>query len=122
MKGFQTVLVETFLADANVSQFTALVQAATDFHATNPAALNAASCVGVALDDATSGNSVPVVMIGTVWIRASGAITAGNQVIIANATGQVQAVGATSSPNIIGQALSSTTTAGDLCLVKLAIS
>lgn len=121
-KGYQVILPETFQADANVSQYTALVQGASDFHATNPGALNAAKFVGVAMDDASSGNSVPVCMIGTFPIQASGAINAGDQVIIANAQGQIQSVGATASPNIIGQALSTTAAAGDLCLVKLSIS
>jgi predicted RecA/RadA family phage recombinase len=119
VKGFNPVLRETFEADVAVTQFAALVQGSADYHATLPSGQNADKFVGVALDDANPGQTVPVAMMGTVWMIAAGAINAGDKLIIANAQGQVQSVGSTQNPNIIGTALSSATAAGDLVLVKV---
>jgi predicted RecA/RadA family phage recombinase len=121
VKGFNSVLRETFVADVAVTQFAALVQGEADYHATLPAGENAGKFVGVALDDAKPGQTVPSLLIGTVWMVAAGAIAAGDEVIIANAQGQVESASALSSgtPNPIGKALSSATAAGDLVLVKV---
>ncbi|MCL6454364.1 MAG: DUF2190 family protein [Alicyclobacillus sp.] len=121
IKGFNTVLRETFVADAAVTQFSALVQSTSDYHATVPSGENATGFVGVALDDANAGQTVPTLMIGTVWMVAASAITAGAEVIIANAQGQIEASTALGSgtPNLIGRALSSASAAGDLVLVKV---
>lgn len=119
------MLVESFYGDAVIPQFAAVVQGTSDYHATLPAAQNASGFLGAALDgNEAVGESVPVVMIGTAWMPAAGAITAGAAVIIANAQGQIQPASALASgtvANVIGQALSTTTAAGDICLVKLAI-
>lgn len=120
IKGAQQVLVESFYGDVVIPQYAAVVQGTADYHVTLPAAANAAGFIGVALDsNEAAGESVPVVIMGTVWVPAAGAITAGNALVIANATGQVEAVGSTTAPNIIGTALSSTTTAGDLVLMEI---
>lgn len=114
--------MESFYGDAVIPQYAAVVQGTSDYHATLPAAANAAGFLGAALDgNEAAGESVPVVMMGTAWMPASGAIAAGDLLIIANAQGQIEAVGATATPNIIGQALSTTAAAGDLCLVKLSV-
>lgn len=121
IKGAQQVLIETFTADVVIPQYVAVVQGASDYHATLPAAANAGAFLGITLDTVeASGESIPVVMEGTAWVQASGAIAAGDQVIIANALGQIEAVGATATPVIVGTALSTTAAAGDICLIKIA--
>ena len=120
IKGAQQVLVESFYGDVIIPQYAAVVQGTADYHATLPAAANAAGFLGVTLDGNTAAaESVPVVIMGTVWVQAAGAITAGNALVIANATGQVEATGSTTAPNIIGTALSSTTAVGDLVLMEI---
>jgi len=118
IKGAQQVLVETLIADAAVNQFQAIVQSNTDYHGTNPAGANASGFVGITLDAAAAGDSVPVVMLGTAWCTAAGVITSGQYVSIANATGQVGAGGS----NVIGIALSTTAAAGDYVLVYISPS
>ena len=115
IKGAIQVMIDTFTADAAVNQFQAIVQSATDYHATNPVGANAGEFVGITLDSAAEGESVPVVQLGTAWCQAAGAISSGQFVSIANAQGQIQAGGS----NIIGIALSTTTAAGDYCLVYI---
>lgn len=116
MRGANQVLVSTFAADASVNQYQAVVQGASDYHATNPAGAGVGKFVGFTLDSADSGDSVPVVMLGTAWCTAAGAINAGDYVVIANAQGQVES----GQGNVVGIALSTTTQAGDYVLVYIA--
>lgn len=116
IKGAIAVLVDTITADAAVNQYQAVVQSTADYHGTNPAGPNAAEFLGITLDSALAGDSCPIVRLGTAWCQAAGAIAAGDFVSIANATGQVQAGGS----NVIGIAVSTTTTANDIVLVYIA--
>ena len=124
IKGAQQVLVETFVGDVAVTQYAAVVQGTDDYHCTLPAGQNATGFLGAAWDsNVEAGSSVPVVMIGTAWMVASGAIAAGDQVIIANAQGQVEPASAVAAgtANVIGTALSTTAAAGDIVLVMLSV-
>lgn len=115
IKGAIPVLVDTGTADAAVTQYQVVVQGASDYHITNPAGANAGGFQGVTLDEAASGDSVPMVRLGTAWVQAAGAIASGDYVSIANAQGQVQSGGS----NIIGVALSTATAAGDIILMYI---
>ena len=121
IKGAQQVLVESFNTAAAIPQYVAVVQGASDYTCALPGAANAAGFLGFTLDstDGSQTETIPVVMIGTAWVQAAGAITAGTTVVIANASGQVEASTGVATPNIIGTALSTTTTAGDICLVLI---
>lgn len=118
MKGYNAVLVETVIADAALTEFQAVVQGASDGHGTNPSGAGVGKFVGVTIDAASAGDTAPVVQLGTVWVQAAGAISAGDYVGIANAQGQLQ----TAYGNTIGIALSTTTSAGDYVLVYLSPS
>ncbi len=111
----QNVLVGTVVADVAVNPYTAVVQSTSDYHATYPAGANASGFLGVTIDSANAAETVPVCTLGTVWVQAAGAISAGAYLTIANALGQVEAGGS----QVVGIALSSTTTAGDLVLMYI---
>ncbi len=114
------MLVESFYADAIIGQFLAVVQSTADYHVTLPGTPNAGAFLGVTLDSVlAAGESIPVVLMGTAWVQASGAIAAGAALVIANATGQVEAASSVTAPNVIGIALSSTMAAGDLVLMQI---
>jgi len=120
IKGAQQVLVESFYGDVVIGQFLAVVQSTADYHTALPAAANAGGFIGVTLDANTAaGESVPVVLMGTAWVQAAGAIVAGDPLVIANATGQVGVASAVTAPNVIGIALSTATTAGDIVLMQI---
>lgn len=116
IKGGIPVLVDTGTADVVVAQYQVVVQGASDYHVTSPGGANASGFQGVTLDETEAANeSVPIVRLGTAWVQAAGAIASGDYVSIANAKGQVQSGGS----NIIGVALSTATTAGDIILMYI---
>lgn len=120
IKGAQQVIVESFYGDVIIPQFVAVVQSSADYHATLPGAANAGEFLGITLDtNEAIGESIPVVLQGTAWVQASGAITAGSPVVIANAQGQIEAASGVTAPAVIGTALSSTFNAGDIALIQI---
>lgn len=120
IKGAQQVIVESFYSDVVIGQYLAVVQSSADSHVTLPGAANAGEFIGITLDSVlTAGDSIPVVLQGTAWVQAAGAISAGSAVVIANALGQVESAAGVTAPNVVGIALSSTQNAGDIVLIEI---
>lgn len=122
MRGANQVLVSTFVADAAISQYAAVVQGTSDYHANTTTTANAGKFLGFTLDSTdASGKTIPVVMIGTGWVKASGAITAGDDVILSATAGEVEDASSVTAGTAvpIGRALSTTTAAGDYVLVLI---
>lgn len=77
------------------------------------------SCIGVAQNDADSGDVVSVVYDGESYVKANGAFSAGEDLSIAATDGDVDT--ATDKQSLVGKALDEATAAGDLVVCKLNI-
>lgn len=118
MAGPAYVLEQGFVVDdaSNVTQYQCVVQGANPNEVKNPSGvLDSTSFYGVTQDAGTNTYTVNVRTHGITLVQAAGAITAGQQLVIANASGQVQAyAGFGNGSQVVGIALDAATNAGDL--------
>lgn len=122
---------------AGVGQYLVVVQGAADGGCAKPAAANAAGFLGVTVEAQTNQNKgVAVQKTGIARVKAGGAITRGDRLVINGATGSVKsaeavvtaAPGTASVQNVIGVAEVSAAS-GDIfsmmiapCVVNIAVS
>jgi hypothetical protein len=100
----------------------AVVVLAADATVLLPAAANAAKVAGVAGAAAASGAQCRVAVAGVVDVIAASAITPGDLVMVAGATGKVQTVLAVAGTvyNVVGVALEAAAADGDIFEILLA--
>lgn len=127
MAGQVSILDNTFVVASSltngIARYTAVVADGTDNECTYGAAANAGKFLGIAQESQDPGMPINVRMVGTTYARATGAIAAGDDLIIGDANGTVASVQTTgqATPVVIGKALTSAEAAGDLFLMYVKV-
>jgi hypothetical protein len=89
------ILEKTFIAGTGgVTKYAVVVAGANSGEVVLPSSANAGNIIGVAQHNAAAGEEVRVMLMGRTRVKLAGAVSAGDFLQIAGATGTVRAVGA----------------------------
>jgi hypothetical protein len=123
MAGQIDILTTTFTAAATMTivKYDAVVQTANDYECGHAAAVATGKFLGIAQEPANAGDSVPVRMLGTSTVRAVGAITVGDALVVMT-DGTVDTIANHAGGVVIGQALSHAAAAGDYILAMIGLN